>query len=119
MGDPLPAPTNTAISIVKIILDSLIEGVGEDAAVAAAIAYAPWLATPIIKQIFTWGVDQVASAIDQDLFKIAIQIVIKIQSTELKQEYNDAIIPIVQGAPSPAEIQAARDAADRIINRNR
>lgn len=119
MGDPIPAPTNRMIQIVQIILNTLIEGVGVDLAISAAVSAEPWLAWPIVNQIFKWVVEQIAASLDQDLFKIAVKLVIRAQSTERKQEFNDAIIPIVQGNPSPAEIQAAISAADRLIERNR
>jgi hypothetical protein len=119
MSEPLPTPKNTAIEVVKIILEKLIEGLGADAAIAAATAYAPWLAYPFVKQIFGWVVGQVAQVIDENLFKLSIKLIIRVQSTERKAEFNAAIVPIVGGSPTDEEIQRARDAADRVIERNR
>jgi len=119
MGDKLQPPKNKAIEVVKVVLEKLIEGAGVDIAIAAATANAPFLATPIIKNIFRWMVEKLASVIDENLFKFSVKLIIRVQSSERKQEFNDAIIPIVQGEPTDEEIQKARDAADRLIERNR
>lgn len=119
MGDPLPAPPNRFINVAKIVIDNLVEGLGADLAVTAAVTAEPWLATPIVNYFFTWVVGIFAQAIDADITKIAIKAIIRIQSLELKTEFNDAVQPIIDGSPTDAEIQAARDAADHLIERNR
>lgn len=119
MADSIPAPTNKAIDIFKMVLDQLIEGAGEDVAVSVAVAYEPWLATPVVNILFKWFVSLLAQFIDENLYELGAKIIIQIQSTENKQAFNDAMVPIIGGSPSDAEIQAARDAADALIQRNR
>lgn len=102
-----------------MVLEKLIEGVGVDLAVAAAVSAEPWLATPFVNYIFKWIVGMLAQLVDENLFKFAVKAIIRVQSTERKQEFNAAVQPIIGGSPTDAEIQAARDAADRLIERNR
>lgn len=119
MGEKLPAPRNKAIEVTKIVLEKLIEGVGVDLAVAAAVAEAPWLATPFVNFLFKKLVGWLANIIEENLFKLAVKMIIRIQSDVRKEEFNDAIKPIIEGNPTDEEIQRARDAAYRLIERNR
>lgn len=107
------------VDVVGAVLNALIDGVGADAAIAAGIAAWPFLGTPIVSQLFTWGVDQLAQVIDENANNYAIKLVIGAQSTLRKDAFNAAIQPIIQGSPTDAEIQAARAAADALIERNR
>lgn len=115
----IPAPKNQAIEAAKTVLEKLIEGVGVEVAVSAATAAWPFLGSPIVRVIFRWIVELIAGAIEENLFKFAVKIIIRVQSTARKEEFNDAIKPIIGGNPSEEEIQAARDAAYRLIERNR
>lgn len=119
MGEKIPAPKNRAIDAAKVVLEKLIEGVGVDLAVSAATTTWPFLASPIIRHIFRWLVELLASTIEENLFKFAVKIIIRVQSTARKEEFNDAIKPIIEGSPTDEEIQRARDAAYRLIERNR
>lgn len=119
MGESIPAPKNRAVNAAKALLDALIEGVGVDAAIAAATAQWPFLGSPIIKTLFRWGVEWIAGEINANLFKFTMKMIIRIQSDARKAEFNEALKPIVGGSPTDEEIQAARDAADRLIERNR
>lgn len=119
MGEKIPAPQNKAIEAAKVVLEKLIEGVGVELAVSAATAAWPFLATPIVRQLFRWGVEMLASAIDENLFKFAVKIIIRVQSTARKEEFNDAVKPIIEGSPTDEQIEAARLAAYRLIERNR
>jgi len=119
MGEKIPAPKNKAIEAAKIVLEKLIEGVGVELAVSAATAAWPFLASPIVRHIFRWAVELAANAIEENLFKFAVKIIIRVQSTARKEEFNDAIKPIIEGSPTDEQIQAARDAAYRLIERNR
>jgi hypothetical protein len=116
---PIPAPRNKALEVIDIVLDNLIEGLGVEVAISAATVAWPFLATLIVRQIFRFMVEKLAWFIDDRAFKLAIKIVIKIQSTERKKEFNESIQPIIAGAPTPEEIERARRAADRLIERNR
>jgi hypothetical protein len=119
VGEKLPPPKNTFIEVTKIVLEKLIEGVGVDLAVAAAVAEVPFLATPIVNYIFKWIVGKLAAVMDENLFKFSIKMILRLQSTPRKEEFNAAIVPIVGGSPTDEEIKRARDAADRLIERNR
>lgn len=117
MGEKLPQPANKAIEVTKTILEKLIEGVGVDVAVGAAIAIEPALAHPFLKFILNFVVGKIAAYIDKNLFNFAVHLIIRAQSDARKEEFNSAIQPIIQGSPTDAEIKAARDAADRLIER--
>ena len=119
MAEKLSPPKNRAVDAAKVVLDALIEGVGVDAAVAAGIAAWPFLGSPIIKTLFRWGVEWIAGEINENLFKFSMKLIIRIQSDARKAEFNEALQPIIGGSPTDEEIQKARDAADRIIERNR
>lgn len=115
----IPAPKNTAVDVTKVVLEALIEGVGVDAAVAAGIAAWPFLGSPIIRNLFRWGVERLADVINENLFKFSMKLIIRIQSDARKSEFNDALKPIIGGSPTDEEIRKAREAADRLIERNR
>lgn len=90
-----------------------------EAAVAAATVAVPFLATPVIREIFRWAVEQVAQAIDDNAFKFAAKLIIRMQSSSRKKEFNESMIPIMGDSPSEEEIKRAREAADRLIERGR
>lgn len=119
MGTAIPAPKNKAIEVVKIILEKLIEGVGVDLTIAAATAELPWLGAPVVKTLFRWAVEWLAGYINDNLFKISLKLIIRVQSDARKAEFNEAIQPIIGGNPSAEDIEKARRAADRLIERNR
>ena len=87
----LPAPKNILIDIVNTVLDSLIQGLGADAAIASATAAAPWLGLPIISWIFKGIVSSVASSLDENIKKFIDVQVIRFQNSEKKKEYDKAI----------------------------
>lgn len=116
----LPAPKNTFVGIVKIILQKLIEGLGVDVAVTAATAEAPWLAWPVVKDVFRYAVGKLAESINDNLFKIAASVIIRIQNDGRKEEFDKAMEPFLKPeGPTDEEIQRAKDALDRMVNRNR
>lgn len=119
MSESIPAPKNRAVDAARAVLNALIEGVGVDAAIALGTAQWPFLGSPIIKTLFRWGVEWLASEINDNLFKFSMKLIIRIQSDVRKAEFNDALKPIVGGSPTDEEIEAARRAADRLIERNR
>lgn len=119
MSEKLPAPKNSAIEVVDAVLDALIEGAGVNAAIAAGTTAAPILGKPIIKGIFAWIVELVAGVIEKNLFKISVKLILRMQGTSRKNEFNDSIQPIINGSPTDEEIKRAREAADRLIERNR
>jgi len=115
----LAPPKNQAIDVASNVIHALVDGLGVDLAVAAGISAWPFLGSFIIKSLFRWGVEQVASVIETDLDAIAIKLIIRIQSTARKKEFNEAMTPIIAGSPTSEEIQKARAAADALIERNR
>lgn len=115
----IPPPKNTAVDVAKAVLEALIEGAGVDAAVAAGIAQWPVLGYPVVKNLFRWGVEQLASVINDNLFKITLKLIIRVQSDVRKREFNAAIQPLIEGNPSAEDIEKAKRAADRLIERNR
>ncbi len=119
MAERLPPPKNKAIEVIKTVLEKLIEGVGVELAVSAGTAAWPFLATPVIRQLFKWLVQLLAQALDENLFKLAMKMIIRVQSSVRKDEFNEALKPIIEGNPSDEDIKRAREAADRLIERNR
>lgn len=116
---PLPAPTNRLLNAIKIVLDNLIKGLGEDAAISAATAAEPWLAWPVVKQIFAMIVSAAGTVLDEQAYNFAAILTIRAQNNMAKYTYDGSIAPIQTGSATPAELQAAKDAMDKLINRNK
>ncbi len=113
----LPAPKNKFVEVTRLVLDGLIEGLGVEAVVAAASAAAPFLNTPIIRNIFRWVVEQLAEVINENLFKWGAKLIIRIQGDSRKDKFNESVLPIIQGVATDEEVQRARDAAIDVIHR--
>ncbi len=118
-ANPLPPPTNQLVQIVNTVLDFLILGLGEKAAIAAATAQAPWLSLPIISWIFSSIVAAVASSIDTNIKKNVDIVIIRFQNDVRKIEYDQTIALLNKTPSDPAAIQAAQDALNLLINRNK
>lgn len=118
MGN-IPAPTNALVRAIKKAFDLVIEGFGVELAFAAAVAELPILGAPIIRVFVKIAIEQSAQYVNENGKRMASIFVIRYQNDVRKDEYDKAIEPIKKGKPTPEQIQAARDAADRIINRNR
>ena len=116
----LPAPKNRLVGVVKVVLDALIEGLGVELAVNAAIAEAPFLGLPVIRNVFKWIVEEVAETVNENMFKFAAKFIIRIQADGRKAEFDEAMKPFSKEEfPTPEEIQRAKDAINRLVNRNR
>ena len=116
----LQAPVNRLVGIVRIVLDHLITGLGASLAIAAATAYAPWLAWPFIRQIFGAMVNHFALVLDQDSFKLAAKFIIRFQNEGRLKEFQTAMEPFFKPEPpSEEEIKKAKDAIDRLVHRAR
>lgn len=115
----IPAPKNRAIDAAQTVLEKLIEGVGVEVAISAGTAAWPFLGAPIVRTIFRWLVEKLADFINTNLFHWSIKIILRIQSSARKDEFNEAIRPIIQGSATDEEIQRAKDAAIALIERNR
>lgn len=115
----LPAPKNDLVEITNKVIDYLIKGLGENAAIAAAEEQAPWLAMPVIKNVFRFFVDLLATSLD-DRIKINIDIIIiRHQNDSRKEEYDKHVEEIKKPGATPEQIQAAKDALDSLVNRNK
>lgn len=119
MNNSLPAPKNTIIDTGKIIIDGLVQGVGVDLVIALAVADQPWLAWPVVSNIFRMIVEKLSGYIDQNLYYLLVQGTIRMQSELKKDEFNAAIIPIISETATPEDLAKARAAADGLIERNR
>ena len=111
------APSFPLVDIANLVLDTLIKGLGEDAAIAAATAYAPWLALPIINWIFKQIVSVAANALDTQLKAGVDIVIIRFGNDIRKKEYDAALEPVKAGKATPDEIQKARDAIDALVHR--
>lgn len=74
-----PSTTNQAATVVNNILQNIIEGSGVSVVEAAILIDVPWLGLPIIKQVFEYFLNFVASYIYVDAANTATKIVIDIQ----------------------------------------
>lgn len=115
----IPAPRNKAIEAAKAVLDKIIEGVGPDVAISAGKAQWSFLGLPVVRLVFGWSVNALADYINANLFHLAVKVILRVQSTALKDEFNKAIKPIIAGSPTSEEIERARKAAIDLIQRNR
>lgn len=124
---PLPAPTNWFVKTVNAILDALILNLGVKAAYAAAVAAVPWLGSPFIGYILNLVIEHFAAVFDTKLKEFADEVIIKAQNEGRKVEFDENISkfkeiinhPEATNAERAKAVQDARDAAYRIINRNR
>ena len=105
------------VSVINAVLDALIKGLGVDAAVTAATTQAPWLALPIVSSVFKYLVGLVAGQLDDLIKKNVDIIVVRVENDMAKVAYDEAIKPVIAGGPTDAELQAAKDAMDKLVHR--
>jgi hypothetical protein len=74
-----PTTTNAVAAEVNKILAELIEGAGETAAEATAIAAYPWLGWPFVKQIFEGVLSYVSGLVYRQAALVATQIIVDAQ----------------------------------------
>lgn len=79
MSDSAPNTENQAASIVNGILADIISGAGESVIEAEALAAAPWLALPFVKQIFEFILDKIAALIYEQAADAATKLIIDLQ----------------------------------------
>lgn len=122
---PIAAPTNRFVAVVNAVLDNLIQGLGVNAAIAAATAAWPPLAGPFLGYIFRQIVEWFAGIFDVKLKAFVDQQIIRVQNEIRKAAYDAAIedykksLEGASDADRAKALQAAKDAMDRLINRNR
>ena len=118
----LPAPSNPWVDLINSVIDALVMGLGVDAAIASATAQAPFLAWPIVSQVFRFIVKSLAQVIDTNGKRFADILVVRFQNDLLKAAYDDALKPLKDKDASdvtPEELQKAKDAIDRLVSRAR
>jgi hypothetical protein len=115
----LPAPKNRLLTAVSKLIDFLIEGLGVDAAIAAATAEFPPLAWPVIRQMFRGSVELIAGWLELNSFRLAARFIIRFQNEQRLEDFDEAIEPLRQIGATQDEVEAARRAADRLIRRDR
>lgn len=121
------APKNRLVALANTILKTLIEGLGEDAAIALAISLEPGLAAGFGNTVLTKVVGWLGGQIDPAIAERLDNVIIRQQNAAIKTTYDSTIDdmkkvttdPGVSNADKIKAIQAARDAADHLINRNR
>jgi hypothetical protein len=124
---PLSAPTNWFVTAVNAALDALIKKLGADAAYAAVIAAVPWLGAPVIGYIVKSAISTFASIFDTKLKVFVDDLIVKAQNEARLIGYESAFDTLRTVFNNPGasneevlrDIQAAKDAADRLINRNK
>jgi len=123
----LPQPKNSLVDVANAVIDALVLGLGVDAAIAAGVAQAPWLAWPIISYIFQQIVTSMAESLDVHLKNTADIVIIRFQNDVRKIEYDSAIDqmktvmddPEASDAQKQSAIDAAKNAIRALVNRNR
>lgn len=119
------APVNKLVEIVNTIIDTLIKGLGADAAVAAAIGQAPILAFPVLKWLLQQFVDAIAERISTAVKDIVDVTIIAAQDAVKRILYDQAMKdlksvisnPGVTNAQKAVAVQNAKDAIDAIVRR--
>lgn len=113
----LPAPSNPAVSKLNQVLDALVSGLGAQAAYLLLVAQVPWLGLPVISSLTRMLLGWLADSLDSSLKRYADIIVIRFQNDARKAEYDQAMQAIQAGAPSEAEVAAAKAAIDALVSR--
>jgi hypothetical protein len=113
----LPRPKKTLVGLINVVLDNLIKGLGADLAIAAGVAYAPFLGWPVINFIFRQSVHALASSLNTSIKQNLDNIIIRFQNDARKAEYDKAIEEIKKPGASEDDIRKAREAMDRLIRR--
>ena len=123
-GDkPLPAPKNTPLEILNIVLDVLLKGLGADAAIVAAQTAFPVLGLPVVGWLFSAFVRRLAASLDLTLQKQLDVVLIRYQGGAKKAAYDKVLSNFktqMSGQPTPQEksdaIKSAIKAADNLIH---
>lgn len=122
----LEAPKNTLVAIINETMDQLILGVGEKVVIAQLTAIYPWLGLPFISTVFSVCVFSAAKALNSGLKNNIDIIVIRYQNDARKKEYDAAIEKLkkeTEAANNKEErekaLKAAKEAMDKLINRNK
>lgn len=125
MAEQLPKPKNGLVAAVFAVIDILVLGLGENAAIAAGVAAAPWLKLPIISSLFGWVVKALAEALDSVLKLRIGKLIIRLQGGAKQVEYDTVIDEFKQAPPASVDaeahakaLQKAKDAIDRMVDRS-
>lgn len=98
-----------AKAVTSAIMETAVDG-----AIAAAEAAVPFLATPVIKQVFEFLVDRIAALIETELAQYAAFLVIQNENDIAAKAANQAAQTLKQAvsasSPDPQQIAQARDA---------
>jgi predicted MarR family transcription regulator len=115
---PLPKPDNRVLSVIKIVLDALIKGLGVEFAITAATAKFPWLGLPVIRSLFKWLVQTIAAVIDERAYNYTAVLVIRFQNNLRRDDYERAIRELIFYM-KPEDLENAKKAIDRLVNRSK
>lgn len=122
----IAAPTNKLVDIINTVVDQLVLGVGEKVVIAQLTILQPWLGLPVIKWIFSVFVSSLAKSLDSGLKKNIDIVVIRFQNDSRKKEYEKAIEVLKADTANSSTkeehdraLKAAREAMDKLINRNK
>ena len=122
----ISAPTNKLVDVINTVVDQLVLGVGEKVVITQLTILQPWLGLPVIKWIFSSLVSSLAKALDSGLKKNIDIVVIRFQNDSRKKEYEKTIEVLKASTASSSTkeehdraLKAAREAMDKLINRNK
>ncbi len=109
-----PTTNNQLASVVNGILKNLIDGVGVGAAETAAIAVYPFLAWPVVRQIFDAVLKLVANEIYKQAAMAATKVVIDVQVGMEESKTGDSFqnLQMALASGDPDAIKKASDDLD-------
>jgi len=111
---PVPAPTRWYILAFNIVIDALLKGIAVEVAFAQLAAAVPWLANPVTK----WLISQIFGKVDERVKVVGDKGLIALGNQFRKISYDEALKVIQEhDDATPDQVQAARDAIDRIVHR--
>lgn len=91
----VPVPTNPTVDIVDKIIQGLIYDVGVQAVIAYATANFPFLALPIVKQLFEWGIGKLAGALSIKMQNKVAFTIIGFTTDLEKSQYEDQVAALM------------------------
>ena len=118
MGDPLPTPTNTLLSVVNQVLDFLIKGLGVDFTYAYVVSVWPPAAWPFLGGVIKNLLGAVAGAMDNNAQKFADTLLIRLQNDIKNVLYNAAVVQVSKPGATQDEIASGLASIDKLINEN-
>ncbi len=107
----IPAPVNPEAKAVDDAIHAAVFDIALEGYRKEAVALFPWLAFPVISQIFGLFTKSIAERFYQELSKFAVIRVIEAQTDREKADYRSAVVGlhVAQGSPDPLVREKAEE----------